>query len=234
MGTHAQKAKPRYTIHLDNYLEVTMDKRFWAVVGIIIIVFVGFLVFKNNDKASAPSTSNAKPTHHVRGDTASKVTLLEYGDFQCPACGQYFPVVEQVFEKYKDKIQFQFRHFPLESLHPNAYAASRAAEAAGKQGKFWEMYTQLYSNQTEWASSKSPNSLFNTYAKNIGLNVTQFDNDFKSASVNDAIQADKNAGDKQKVDSTPTFTLNGTKIENPAPTVDAFSKVLDKALERNQ
>jgi protein-disulfide isomerase len=209
-----------------------MDKRFWAIVGIIVVLFIGFVAVKNNDKAAAPASA-AKPTNNVRGKLDSKVTLIEYGDFQCPACGQYYPIVEQVYTKYADKVKFQFRNFPLTSLHPNAFAGSRAAEAAAKQNKFWDMYNKLYSNQTEWAQSSNPNKLFEGYAKSIGLNIAQYQADFKSKSVNDAVRADMDAGDKLGANSTPTFVLNGTKIENPNPTVEAFSKVLDKALERS-
>jgi protein-disulfide isomerase len=138
-----------------------------------------------------------------------------------------------VYTKYADKVKFQFRNFPLTSLHPNAFAGSRAAEAAAKQNKFWDMYNKLYSNQTEWAQSSNPNKLFEGYAKSIGLNIAQYQADFKSKSVNDAVRADMDAGDKLGANSTPTFVLNGTKIENPNPTVEAFSKVLDKALERS-
>jgi len=203
-----------------------MDKRFLAVIGAIIIIFVGFLIFRNDD-ASAPQ-SKGKPTNHVKGEGA--VTLVEYGDFQCPACGQYYPIVEQVTDKYASDVTFQFRHYPLVSIHPNAFAASRAAESAGKQGKFWEMYDKLYGNQQAWSSSSNPTSIFETYAKQIGINTNQYNKDFKSASVNDAINADLAEGKKIGVKATPTFVLNGKVIENPQPTVEAFSEVLDKAI----
>lgn len=203
-----------------------MDKRFLAVIGAIIIIFVGFLVFRNDD-ASAPQ-SKGKPTNHVKGEGA--VTLVEYGDFQCPACGQYYPIIEQVADKYASEVTFQFRHNPLVSIHPNAFAGSRAAEAASKQGKFWEMYDKLFANQQDWSSSSNPTSLFETYAKQIGLNIDQFNQDFKSSSVNNAINADLAQGKKIGVKATPTFVLNGKVIENPQPTVESFSEVLDKAI----
>lgn len=211
-----------------------MDKRFWAVVGIIIVLFFGFIVVRNNDQANAPANKDPKPTNHTRGAGTANVNLTEYGDFQCPACGQYFPVVEQVYEKYKDQITFQFRHFPLVSLHPNAFAASRAAEAAGKQGKFFEMYSQLYINQQVWSSSSSPTKIFEGYAKDLGINVDQYKKDFASTAVNDAINADMAAGNKLKLESTPSFVLDGKKIENPAPTVEAFSQIIDEAIAKKQ
>jgi protein-disulfide isomerase len=145
-------------------------------------------------------------------------------------CGSYYPVVEQVVDKYSEDITFQFRNNPLVSIHPNAFAASRAAEAAGKQDKFWEMYDKLFGNQQAWSAASSPNSMFESYAKQLDLNVEQFKNDFKSTAVNDAIQADLAAGKKVGVKSTPTFVLNGKVIKNPQPTVEAFSEVLDQAI----
>jgi protein-disulfide isomerase len=211
-----------------------MDKRFWAIVGIIIIVFFGFLLVQRNDEAGAPANKNAKPTNHTKGEGTANVNLTEYGDFQCPACAQYYPIVEQVAAKYEQEITFQFRHFPLVSIHPNAFAGSRAAEAAGKQGKFWEMYNQLYVNQDSWSGSNSPTKIFEGYAKQIGLNVEQFKTDFASSAVNDAINADMAAGNAVKAQSTPTFVLDGKKIENPAPTIEAFSKIIDEAIAKKK
>lgn len=211
-----------------------MDKRFLATVGVIVILFVGFLFLNKNDEATKSTDTSTPATQHVRGATDSKVTLVEYGDFQCPACGQYYPAFEQVYEKYKDKVQFQFRHFPLTSIHPNAFAGSRAAEAASKQGKFYEMYNQLYQNQTAWSESNSPSSYFEKYAKTIGLDVSKFKTDYTSTAINNAVQADISAGNKIDVNSTPTFVLNGKVIKNPNPTVEAFSKILDEALKNQK
>ncbi len=207
-----------------------MDKRFWIIVGILIVGFVGYLLFQGNGKTDTSTASSVKPTSHTRGNEQSSVNLTEYGDFQCPACASYFPLVEQVYEKYQDKIVFQFRHFPLTAIHPNAFAGSRAAEAAAKQGKFWEMYTQLYTNQQAWSGASSPNAFFDAYSKDIGLDEVKFKKDFASREVNDLIKADEAAGKKLDVTATPTFFLNGKKIENAPQSLDGFSKLIDEAL----
>lgn len=204
-----------------------MDKRFWAIVAIIVVFFVGFLVINNKEDAAAPA-GDGKPTNHVKGSGA--ITLLEYGDFQCPACAQYYPVVEEVVDKYSSDITFQFRHFPLVSIHQNAFAASRAAEAASKQGKFWDMYNKLYSGQNDWAASENPTGIFDLYADQIDLDKTKYKEDFASSVINDAINADLAAGKKLDITGTPAFVLNGKKIENPSPSVEAFSKIIDKAI----
>lgn len=208
-----------------------MSKGFWIIIGAIVVIFGGFLLFKG-DEAEAP-TNGAAVSNHVIGSDAKGVKLVEYGDFQCPACASYFPLVEEIVSQYQDQIQFQFRHLPLTQNHKNAFAASRAAEAADKQGKFWEMYRTLYQNQQSWAGSSSPLSIFEQYAQQLGLNVGQFKTDFASGAVNDTINADvaefKKTGEAM---GTPTFFLNGTRIK-PA-SLDEFKKLIDDELAKQQ
>lgn len=207
-----------------------MDKKFWLVVGVITALFVGFLIFGGNKDANKSSGATAKPSNHVRG-TGTKVTIVEYGDFQCPACSFYEPVMEQVMQKYSNEATMQFRHFPITSLHQNAFAAARAAEAAGKQDKFWEMYGKIYPTQDAWKNSSNANAIFESYAAEFGLDIAKYKADFKSPSVNDTINADMAAGQALGVDSTPTFIINGKIYPNPpAPTIEAFSAVIDKAI----
>ncbi len=201
-----------------------MSKTFWAVIAIIVIIFGGIIVLnKNKDQASS---TNAKPTSHLIGSTASGVTLVEYADYQCPFCGQFFPLVKQVAEKYKDQIQFQYRNLPLIQVHQNAMAAARAAEAADKQGKFWEMHDLIYQNQASWSQSNKASSIFEQYATQLGLNLAQFKTDAASSAINDIINADINEFEKTKEPvSTPTFFLDGKKIQ--ATSLDEFSKLID-------
>lgn len=206
-----------------------MDKRFLAIIGVIIVLFIGFL-FLRGDGGGGSTT--AEPTNHVKGAGTSGVTLLEYGDFQCPACAAYYPAIENLVASYGDQITFQFRHFPLVSIHPNAFGASRAAEAASKQGKFWEMYSKIYQGQTTWQDQSNPNDTFNTYAQQIGLNLEQFKTDFRSSPVGAAINADVKAGNDLGVSSTPTFFLNGELVQTP-PTATAeadFRALIDAAI----
>lgn len=215
-----------------------MDKRFWAIIGVIIVAFAGLVLLRSGGTDNNGNT-NAKPTNHVRGNLDSSVTLLEYGDYQCPACEGYFTTVEQVYDKYKDTVKFQFRNLPLTQIHQHAFAAARAAEAADLQGKFWEMYTKLYTanNWSEWTSSNNTQPLFEQYAGDLGLNADQFKKDAASSTVNNRIQADIAAFKKTGKDmATPTFFINGKFVPNSdlmvdgMPSVDAFSKVIDNAL----
>lgn len=207
-----------------------MSKQFWGVILAIFIVFAGIVALGGGDSKQSSTNKNAPASSHVKGSTSLGITFVEYGDFECPYCGQYYPTLKQVEEKYKDKVQFQFRHFPLQNVHQNAFAASRAAEAAGLQGKFWEMHDILYVNQGAWASSQNPISVFKQYAQSIGINTKQFETDFASVKVNDTINADLAAGTKLKITGTPTFYVNGKKVEIPN-SAESFDKVLQPLIE---
>ena len=210
-----------------------MSKGFWAIIAAVVLIFLGIVVFGGKDKASAPTAKGSSLSQHVQGAGTTGVTLMEYGDFQCPYCEQYYPTVQQVVSEYGDKIKFQFRHFPLVQLHKNAFAASRAAEAAGKQNKFWEMYDKLYdaNNHSVWSESSDAVPYFEQYAKDLGLNITKYKADFASSAVNDTINADMAEGTKLGITGTPTFYINGkqTQIAN---SVEAFKKVIDAEIAK--
>lgn len=195
-------------------------------VGIVVAV-VGFLLL-----TQPADQTGGTPTEHKAGAGETGVTLVEYGDFQCPGCAQYFPVMQQIKEHYGDQITFQFRHFPLESRHQNARAAARAAEAAAKQGKFWEMHDQLFMYQAQWETTNDPISTFESYASNIGIeNMEQFKSDYRSAETNRSISADLKAGRDLGVSATPTFFLDGQKLEGTAASFEGFKQLIDAKIE---
>ncbi|MEO8785320.1 MAG: thioredoxin domain-containing protein [Candidatus Saccharimonadales bacterium] len=208
-----------------------MDKRFMIILAAVIVIFgVIFWTTKSKTDTVGKNGSTSAASQHIEGNKASGVTFVEYGDYQCPYCGQYYPLVKQVEQQYADKISYQFRNFPLVQLHPNAMAAARAAEAASLQGKFWQMHDLLYQNQNTWASASSPSSFFDQYAQQIGLNLSTFHSDQNSAQVLATINADQAAGQAQQVDATPTFFINGKKIDNPPTDVAGFAKLIDAAI----
>ena len=213
-----------------------MSNHFLGVVIAIFLVFAGIFVLasdKTEDASSPGKGAKGSVTEHTVGQGTAGVTLLEYGDFQCPVCGQYYPILKQVKAKYGDQIKFQFRHFPLVSIHQNAFAGSRAAEAAGLQGKFWEMHDQLFENQQQWSQASSPVSFFKQYAQRIGLKAGQFEKDYASSKVNGAINADMAAGNKLKITGTPGFFLNGKKVE-VSQSLAAFEKVIEAEIAKNK
>lgn len=214
-----------------------MSKQFLAVIVVVILGLVGIFALTGNkasDSSGGQSSSGkGQPTNHVEGKGTSGVTLVEYGDYQCPYCAQFYPIVKQVQQQFKDEITFQFRNYPLVNIHQNAFAAARAAEAAGKQDKFWQMHDQLFANQTQWAESSEPSKLFNQYAKQLGLDTSRFEKDYASSAVNDAINADLAEGKKLGVTGTPAFFLNGKKIEVTA-SVASFEKQIKDAITQKQ
>jgi protein-disulfide isomerase len=209
-----------------------MSKQFLGVIAAIIVVFVGVAVFSGNkSNSNSSSSSKGTPTNHVIGKGSTGVTLVEYGDYQCPFCGQYYPILKQVQAEFNDQIKFQFRNFPLQSLHRNAFAGARAAEAADSQGKYWEMHDLLYQNQdpagaSGWVASSSPlNDYFVGFAKQLNLNVDKFKSDYASDKVNGAINADMAAGNKLGITGTPTFYIDGKKVEI-SQSLSEFEKVI--------
>ncbi len=219
-----------------------MDKRFLGILASIIVVFAGiFAISAHSSNKSTGSSGSVQATNHVEGQGTSGVTLVEYGDYECPICGSYYVPLKQVFAEFSSKIYFQFRNLPLTQIHPNAFAGARAAEAAGLQNQYWQMHDQLYDNQdpigkSGWVASSDPLSYFTVFAKQIGLDVNQFKTDYASSKVNDAINADLAAFAKTGKDqATPTFFLDGKYIDNSlvsdpqthAPSVDKFAAVLN-------
>ncbi len=206
-----------------------MNSRFTVIIIACVVVFGGIL-FANKKHANAPTDSTAATTENKKGEGKKGITLTEYGDFQCPACGAYYPIVEQTVEKYKSDITFQFRNFPLRSIHPHAVLASRHAQAAANQGKFWDMYSLLYANQESWTSSSDPSSIFNSYAQSLKLDMSKYAADVASSVTNDIINADIAAGTKLGVTGTPTFFIDGKKVENPRDAA-GFEKLIKDAID---
>lgn len=164
-----------------------------------------------------------------KGNPQATVTLVEYSDFQCPACASFDSLLTQLVNQYGDRVLFVYRHFPLREKHQNAEAAAEAAEAAGLQNKFWEMHNILFATQNTWGTLADPQSTFQSFATGIGLNLEQFITDSNSVSVRDQVEADYRSGLAAGIDGTPTFFLQGVKIANPKG-YDEFAALLDQAL----
>lgn len=210
-----------------------MSKHFWGVIVLITLAFAG-IIFFTNDKSAAPGKdgSGSKTlTQNTIGKGTTGVTLLEYGDFECPYCGQYYPILKQVKAEFGDQIKFQFRHYPLTGPHPNAFAASRAAEAASLQGKFWEMHDLLYENQQQWSRAGDAVPVFYQYAKSLGLDEARFKKDFASSRVNDLVNADFAEGTRLGVTGTPTFYLDGKQVKI-GQSLAEFQKVIKAAIAK--
>lgn len=188
--------------------------------AVLIIVIIAIGAWSVTTGPTKPGNSNGLLSEEItasdwtKGAQNPKVTLVEYSDFQCPACSAYFPMIEKVVTEYGDRLSFTYRHFPL-TQHKNALGASYASEAAGKQGKFWEMYKIIFEHQEDWAEESNASEIFKGYAQELKLDLARFATDVVSTETKDAVAHDKETGLRSGVDSTPSFYLNGKKMQNP-------------------
>jgi protein-disulfide isomerase len=152
-----------------------------------------------------------EPSAHVRGPSNSPVTVEEFSDFQCPTCARMHPVTKQLLAKYPQQVRLVFRHFPL-GIHPHAREAARAAEAAGLQGKFWEMADLLYERQAEWSKGAPARPFFISYAQQLGLDLARFQEDIDSTAVAMRVVNDERRAQSRRLGGTPTFIVNGREL----------------------
>ena len=145
---------------------------------------------------------------HAWGPSPASVTLVEYGDFECPYCGGMHPVVKELRERLGDRLRFVFRHFPLDSVHPRARHAAEAAEAAGAQDRFWEMHDLLYENQEDLGDEA-----LRRYAAEVGLDLERFEEDLAERWHAPRVREDRLGGERSGVDGTPAFFVNGVRHE---------------------
>lgn len=217
-----------------------MSKSFWVAVVVIILALVGIFYFTGSSNKNDTGSSSTKLTEHIEGEGQDGVTLVEYGDYECPYCGEYFTVVKEVASMYNTQIHFQFRNFPLVQIHPNAFSGARAAEAAGLMGKFWQMHDLLYeenqvyygSNESNptWIGESNPLPVFDQYATSLGLSVAKFNLLYNSDQVNNLVTADMNyAQNTLGLDATPTFILDGKQV-NVADSLTAFETLINNAI----
>lgn len=214
-----------------------MDKRkilTWSIAILAIVgLFVG-LAYLGGSGINTPTGNTldvaVTSTDHIKGPETAKATLVEYSDFECPACAQYEGLVQEVMKAFPNDLRLVYRHFPLQAAHPKAMIASQASEAAGKQGKFWEMHDILFAKQSEWAKSTDTEKLFNDYATSLGLNKEQFEKDISEASIREKINSDYVSAVKFGVNGTPTFYLNGKHIVPKS--IDEFKTLVQEALSK--
>ena len=224
-----------------------MNKKSWIIFAIIVVAIVGGMIYIstqnrlnisdiNNDQLNttiSAESRNSNIADHEIGSKDAKVTIIEYADYQCPGCGTAAPKAKALAEKYKDHVRLIFRNFPIASSHPNARAAAAVAEAAGLQGKFWEMNELLYANQDAWknANTTERDNIFKSYAEQLKLNIDQYKTDIASNRVKNKIDFDMALGRKHGVAATPTFYINGknTEMDSSGSIESSVKEALKKA-----
>ena len=181
-------------------------------------------------KEQSAETEGAEPAH-TRGAANAPVTLEEYGDFQCPPCGALSGPLLQIEKDYGSKLRVIFHNFPF-AIHQHAHAAAFAAEAAGLQGRFWQMHDLLYREQVEWSKAPEAEKLFESYAGLLGLNVEQFKKDVQGAAVRERVTTDQQHGQELGVKNTPTLFINNRELPPTSLNPNGIRAAIDEALKQ--
>ncbi|HRH43204.1 MAG TPA: thioredoxin domain-containing protein [Pyrinomonadaceae bacterium] len=220
-----------------------------AIIGVVLLAAIGiggwFLLKGKSDPITTNTPANKTPTPlpanlppggnptWALGPSTALVTVEEFADFQCPTCASMHPKVKELRNALGDRVRIVFRQFPLTQVHPYGYDAACAAEAAGNQGKFWEMQNMLFTNQQSWSNSPDARKLFAEYAKTLGLDVTKFSDDMIGLQVKNKVDADMQRGRAIGVASTPSFYINnkplGNNLDGLRSAVEAELKKLEDA-----
>jgi protein-disulfide isomerase len=164
------------------------------------------------------------PDDHALGSADAPVTLVEYGDYECPHCGAAHPIVKRVLRRLGTHVRFVFRNFPLGEMHPHAVVAAEAAEAAGLQDEFWRMHDHIFEHQ----NALEPEDLIG-YAKRLGLDAARFATDLELDAIEERVRSDFASGVRSGVNGTPTFFINGRRFEGDWTNVDSFVAALESA-----
>lgn len=206
------------------------------ILSAVLVVVVGgmiglFMLANTGANTPAPvgdKTKIIRDSSHKTGTGA--VEFVEFGDFQCPACGAAEPGVERLLREYNGKITFYFRNFPLPQ-HQNAQAAAAAAEAAGYQDKYWQMHDKLYAGQKSWENQADPSATYANYAKEIGLDIAKYNQALADKKYQTIIDQDLADATALNVNSTPTFYFNGVKYSGQS-TYEALKAQIDSLLTK--
>lgn len=207
----------------------------WALFGIFTIGGIVWLS-ATGSREQAPIANDLLTIvsdDYIKGAENAPVTLIEYLDFECEACGAYFPLVKQLEQDFPNDLKVVLRYFPLPG-HKNGLTAALAVEAAARQGKYNEMHDLLFTEQKNWGERQAADpSIFEAYAQTLGLDMEKFKSDVTSPSVKDRVMRDSNSGRKLGVQGTPTFFLNGEKIQNPRG-YEPFKALVQDTLEKSE
>lgn len=209
-----------------------------VVVSLLAIIFLLFglnFIISKQTKNSGEAITKVSDSRYTLGNPDAKIKLVEYSDFQCPACAQFSRVFPEVFnyinEKYgSSTLSFTYKYFPLVSIHKNALLSAYSAEAAKEQGKFWEMHDLLFGNQKDWAEALDAKVKIEEYAKNIGLDITKFIADRDSDTTKDLVNKALIEANRLKLDHTPTVYMNGEEMKNLSFSAKDIEKIIEDKL----
>jgi len=206
-----------------------------AVLVIVVGAMIGLFALANkSDNTPAPTGDKTKIIRDNSHKTGSgSVQLVEFGDYQCPACGAAYPNIKQIMKDYDGKVTLYFRNFPLTQIHQNAMMGAEAAEAAGAQGKYWQMHDALYDNQKEWGELNGTEAEDKVlgYAKGLGLDTDKMKSDIDNEKYKQVIQQDMADGNALGINATPTLYVNGTQVQGGYD-YNTIKAAIDSALKK--
>ena len=216
-------------------------KRFlpFIVIAAVVIaaVLVTWMLVRSSRQANSNTSSRASGAEppgavppHIRGNPDAPVTLEEFADFQCHSCGLYYGEIKKIEEEFGTRLRVIFREYPLYPNHEHSVLAAQAAEAAGMQGRFWDMHDKLYENQKAWSDAKDALPFFVDYARQIGLDMDRFNRDLNTDAVAARITRDGIRGHALGVKGTPTFFVNGAEVKSESWSPEGLRAVINKAL----
>lgn len=208
----------------------------FSILAVIVLLFgLNYFISKNN-KNNSELVGKVVGTETTKGDLNAAVRIVEYSDFQCPACAGFASVFSEVFNNINEKygpsaLSVTYKHFPLTSIHPNALLAGYSAEAAKLQGKFWEMHDKLFENQNEWGNAMDAGSKIEGYAKDLGLDMAKFIQDRDSKEVQKIVNDSLIEAKKLGLSHTPFVFMDGVEMENLQLSVEYIQEVIENRLQ---
>lgn len=213
----------------------------FTIVGSLVLVVAIAFFFTGQTSTSSSAIDEPAPQELVlaegrlaTGSAQAKVTIVEFSDFQCPACRAVQPLIKQVVAQYPNDVRFVYRHYPLVSIHPYAQLAAQASEVAAEQGKFWEYHDLLFEKQPEWAALSSQGAVedaFVEYAGQLGIDSTAFRERIAADEIRKKVLADQADSQKLNLSGTPSLFVNNTRVPAPGQLLTTVQSLLDESQE---
>ena len=182
----------------------------WTAIVVIGLILIGAGLYSHS--YTQASSEGVVVQDHIKGNPEGELILVKYGDFQCPFCAAAYPAVDQILEEFGDYIRFEYKHLPLEQIHPHAFDAAVAAEAAGQQDQFFAYHDLLYDRQSRWSRSSAPSRLFLDYAQELGLDLEEFKRHQAAAVLKNKVRRETAEASRKGYTGTPSFELNGARV----------------------
>ena len=227
------------------------------IIGVLLVAVIGGWWFYTNSKADPTVTSNNRPANvnkppgnqppptpkpitsnepgaqppHFKGAQNAPVVIEEFSDFQCPTCAAVYPAINEISSTYGSRVKVIVRNFPLTQIHQNAYDAAVAAEAAGLQGKFWDMQNLIFQNQQRWSTAPNARALFESYAGILDLDVEKFKDDMSGMAAKQRVDADIQRGRALGISGTPTIFVNGKTVPPEMMTAVGFKQIIESEIK---